>query len=82
MTGQPGTQVTRRTPNDDKAHDLYLKGRFAWQRWTAEGAQKGIDLFKAALEVDPEYPLAYSVWRGDETKSDRSPTWMYARLRP
>jgi serine/threonine protein kinase/tetratricopeptide (TPR) repeat protein len=60
VTGQLDSPRPHRTPVDDKAHDLYLKGRFAWQQWTAEGAQKGIDLFKAVLELDPAYPLAYS----------------------
>jgi len=55
------TRTTRTsTASEDKAHDLCLKGRFAWQRWTVEGAQQGIDLFKAALELDPQYPPAYS----------------------
>lgn len=51
--------VKRHTENAD-AYRLYLKGRHYWNRWTEEGFYKAIDYFQQAVEIDPNYALAYS----------------------
>jgi TolB-like protein/Flp pilus assembly protein TadD len=43
-----------------EAHELYLKGRFHWNKRTEEGLKKSIDYFQQAVERDPAYALAYS----------------------
>jgi len=43
-----------------RAYELYLMGRFFWNQRTEEGHRKAIGYFKQALELDPEYALAYS----------------------
>jgi serine/threonine-protein kinase len=60
VTSQPRATSRYHPPRDERVHDLYMKGRFAWQQWTADGARRAIDLFNAALDIDPSYPLAYS----------------------
>ncbi|MBA2733565.1 MAG: tetratricopeptide repeat protein [Acidobacteria bacterium] len=42
-----------------EAYQLYLKGRFYWNRRTAENIKKAIEQFRAATEKDPNYALAY-----------------------
>ncbi|MGH9843985.1 MAG: FlgO family outer membrane protein [Blastocatellia bacterium] len=42
------------------AHQLYVKGRNAWSKRTAEGLQEGISLFEQAVKMDPSYAPAYA----------------------
>jgi TolB-like protein/DNA-binding winged helix-turn-helix (wHTH) protein len=51
--------ATSRTVNPE-AYQLYLKGRYFWNRRTQEGLKKAIDYFNQAIAVDPNYALAYS----------------------
>jgi TolB-like protein/Tfp pilus assembly protein PilF/class 3 adenylate cyclase len=46
-------------PNTE-SHDLYLKGRFYWNKRTIDALKKSIDYFNQAIEKDPNYALAYT----------------------
>jgi TolB-like protein/DNA-binding winged helix-turn-helix (wHTH) protein/Flp pilus assembly protein TadD len=43
-----------------QAYESYLKGRFFWNKRTAEGLKVAAAYFNQAVEEDPEYPQAYS----------------------
>ena len=43
-----------------EAYQLYLKGRFYWNKRTPADFQKAIKFFEQAIEQDPNYALAYS----------------------
>jgi tetratricopeptide (TPR) repeat protein len=45
---------------NSEAYQLYLQGRFYWNRRTAGGANKAIDYFQQAIEKDPSFALAYT----------------------
>ncbi len=48
------------TPTENKeAYDLYLKGRFYWNR-RGQGLKKGLEYFLQAAELDPEFSLAHA----------------------
>jgi len=53
-------RLTKRYTDNTEAYQLYLKGRFDWNKGTEEGYMKSIEFFKQALEKDPNYALAYS----------------------
>ena len=42
------------------AYDLYLLGRYHYYQYTTESVKTARDYFKQAIEVDPQYVLAYS----------------------
>jgi tetratricopeptide (TPR) repeat protein len=42
-----------------EAYQLYLKGRYFWNKRTGPDLQKAIDYFKQAIDKDPNYALAY-----------------------
>jgi tetratricopeptide (TPR) repeat protein len=44
---------------DPEAYQLYLKGRYHWNRRTEEGLKKGLEYFQRAIEIDPGYAPAY-----------------------
>ncbi|HKV77203.1 MAG TPA: tetratricopeptide repeat protein [Candidatus Sulfotelmatobacter sp.] len=54
--GQPG--VGRR-PVNSEAHDLYLRGRYWWNRRTPPAVWKSVAYFNQALEKEPLYAQAY-----------------------
>ncbi len=43
----------------NEAYQLYLKGRFFWNKRTPESIRKAIELFGLAIEKDPGFALAY-----------------------
>ncbi|MCY7348540.1 MAG: winged helix-turn-helix domain-containing protein [Pyrinomonadaceae bacterium] len=55
---------TKHFPRPDtasaEAYHLYLKGRYFWNKRTAEWMKKGIECFQQALDCDPNYAPAYS----------------------
>jgi len=54
------TLVGIKAPTMDlKAHDLYLKGRYFWNKRTGEGLRRSVVFFEDAIRHDPNYALAY-----------------------
>ena len=60
LSGEQKKQLTKRYTENSEAYYLYLKGRYYWNKRTAEGLRKGIEYFQEAIEKDPGYALAYS----------------------
>src|SRR6266511_3356158 len=60
LSGNDTNGITKRYTNDNEAYQLYLKGRFYWNKRTGEGIKKAIELLTAATEKDPDFALAYA----------------------
>jgi serine/threonine protein kinase/Tfp pilus assembly protein PilF len=60
LSGAQRNLVSQRPTQNSEAYQLYLQGRFYWNRRTAGGATKAIDYFQQAIAKDPNYALAYS----------------------
>lgn len=60
LTERERKSLARRYTENLEAYHLYLKGRFFWNKHTKEGALKGIDYFRRAIELDPNYAMAYA----------------------
>jgi serine/threonine-protein kinase len=60
LSGAEETKVTRTATADPEAYQAYLKGRYYWNRRTAENLQKAIEQFKSATDRDPNYALAFA----------------------
>jgi TolB-like protein/Tfp pilus assembly protein PilF len=52
-------QMSRSSTGDSAAYDMYLKGRFYWNKRTEDGFMKALKYYQAAIERDPEYAPAY-----------------------
>lgn len=60
LTAQQTASLAAPRPVDPEAHELYLKGRFYWNKRTPEGFQKSLSYFEAAIQKDPNYAEAYA----------------------
>jgi len=45
---------------DTEAYELYLQGRFCADRFTPDDAAKGIEYYRQAVALDPEFALAWA----------------------
>ena len=54
------TGLAKRYTENNEAYQLYLKGRFYWNKRTGEALEKAADYFKQAIEKDPGFALAYA----------------------
>ncbi|MGQ0812879.1 MAG: tetratricopeptide repeat protein [Gemmatimonadota bacterium] len=52
--------LVAQAPENVDAYDLYLKGRFFWNKRTEEGFRRSIEYFEAAVARDPGYARAYA----------------------
>ncbi len=62
ITLTPGQQarLPSRANLDPVAYEAYLKGRYYWNKRTADGLRKAVIFFQQAIDKDPEYGAAYS----------------------
>jgi tetratricopeptide (TPR) repeat protein len=47
-------------PKNYEAYDLYLKGRYYWNKRTAQGFEQAVESFTQAIAKDPGYARAYA----------------------
>ncbi len=60
FTGEEQKRMTRGATEDTEAYQLYLQGRYHWNKRTLEDMQQAIDFFGQAIQRDPKYALAYA----------------------
>ncbi len=48
------------SPSSYEAYDLYLKGRYFWNKRTKDGFQQAAEYFQQAIAKDPNYARAYA----------------------
>jgi TolB-like protein/Flp pilus assembly protein TadD len=60
LSGSEKNAITKAPTANNDAYELYLKGRFFWNKRTAVDLRKSIEYFNQAIEKDPKYSLAYA----------------------
>jgi serine/threonine-protein kinase len=60
LTSEEQKQLAKRYTGNTEAYQLYLKGRYYWNKRTEEGFKKAIEYFEQAIEKDPLYALGYA----------------------
>jgi len=60
LSGSEQHAIAARPTENTEAHQLYLKGRFFWNKRTGNDLKKSIDYFEQAIAADPNYALAYA----------------------
>jgi TolB-like protein/Flp pilus assembly protein TadD len=59
ITGEEEKRLAKRSTTNPEAYQLYLKGRYFTEKFTKDGVNKGIEYFHQAIDLDPNYALAY-----------------------
>lgn len=60
LTESDEKKIQRRHSASPAAYELYLEGRFYWGKRTESGLAHAMDFFQRAIQLDPNYALAYS----------------------
>jgi serine/threonine protein kinase/Tfp pilus assembly protein PilF len=60
LSGEQKQQLARRYTDNSEAYQLYLKGRFYWNKRSESGLLKALDYYEQAIDKDPTYALAYA----------------------
>jgi tetratricopeptide (TPR) repeat protein len=60
LTGEERNRLAKSHTDNAEAYELYLKGRYHWNRRTVEGFNKAVAFFQRAIEKDTRYALAYT----------------------
>jgi len=82
LTEEQKTRLANPRQTRPEAYDAYLKGRYYWNKRTADGMQKAEHYFQQAIDSDPTYAAAYSgladcnsglTWHGFKSPADALP---------
>ncbi len=60
LSGEEKEKLAKRPTENTEAYQLYLQGRYQWNKRTLEGMQQSIDFFQQAIARDPQYALAHA----------------------
>ena len=60
LSGSEKQQVTRQGTKNPDAYQLYLKGRYYWNKRTAADVNDALSYFNQAIALDPGYAQAYA----------------------
>jgi TolB-like protein/DNA-binding winged helix-turn-helix (wHTH) protein/Flp pilus assembly protein TadD len=90
LTAEQQTRIARPRQLEPAAYEAYLKGRYYWNKRTAESLQKASIYFQQAIDKDPAYGAAYSgladcnsglTWHGFSSPSEALPKANAAALK-
>ena len=60
ITGSEKNSIAKTPTVNPEAYELYLKGRFFWNKRSGVDLRKAIEFFNQAIAKDPNYALAYA----------------------
>ena len=60
LSGVDQQKLTKTYTTNAEAYQLYLRGKFFWNKRTGEALKQAVGFYNQAIERDPNYALAYS----------------------
>jgi len=60
LLGEEKERIVKRHTENLEAYNLYLQGRYFWNKRGEEPLKKSVDYFEQAIKKDPGYALAYA----------------------
>jgi eukaryotic-like serine/threonine-protein kinase len=85
LSGTEKGEIAKRNTQDVEAYQLYLKGRYFWNKRTEGGLLQAINYLNRAIERDPRYALAYAgladAYLVEGWVGQRPPTEIYPKAR-
>ena len=82
LSDEQKTRLASPRQSTPDAYEAYLKGRYYWNKRTADGMQKAEHYFQQAVDSDPTYAAAYSgladcnsglMWHGFKSPAEAFP---------
>lgn len=81
LTGSEENRVVKNQTQNAEAYQLYLQGRYNWNKRTEPTTQKAIGYFQRAVEKDPGYAMAYVGLAESYVLSEMPPAERYAKVK-
>jgi adenylate cyclase len=60
LSGNDSSGINKQYTTNNEAYQLYLQGRYFWNKRSSDNLKKAAELFKAATLKDPNFALAYA----------------------
>jgi TolB-like protein/Tfp pilus assembly protein PilF len=60
LTPDDRSRLMARYTRNTEAYQLYVRGRYFWERRTGDALRKSIEYYRKAIELDPAYALAFA----------------------
>lgn len=60
LSGNDSKGMTKQITSNNEAYQLYLQGRYFWNKRNGENLKKAAELLRAATDKDPNFALAYA----------------------
>jgi len=60
LTGAEKKKLRKASTDNSEAYQLYLKGRYHWNKRTSESLRKSVQYYREAIETDPSFASAYA----------------------
>lgn len=60
LSGEEQQRLVKRDTTNAESFQFYLRGRYFWNKRTAQGIRKAIEQFQSAIDRDPTYALGYT----------------------
>jgi TolB-like protein/Tfp pilus assembly protein PilF len=60
LTGADQQRIAKNYTTNNDAYQLYLRGRYLWNKRKSDDIRKSIEYFQQAIDKDPTYALAYA----------------------
>ena len=60
LLGDQRANLVKRYTDNAEAHQLYLKGRYFYNKWTEDGFKKAVEFHQQATSIEPDYAPAYA----------------------
>jgi serine/threonine-protein kinase len=84
LLGRENPAVNKAATENVEAHNVYLQGHFYFERRNLEDFRRSIGFFDRAIQLDPNYALAYAersealTWIADQSGEHQKETWAIA----
>jgi serine/threonine-protein kinase len=59
LSGEEQQRLVKRDTTNAEAYQFYLRGRYFWNKRTADSLKKAMEEFEQAIDRDPNYALGY-----------------------
>jgi DNA-binding winged helix-turn-helix (wHTH) protein/tetratricopeptide (TPR) repeat protein len=59
LTPRDQVRLSKRPTDNIEAYNLYMRGRYFWNKYSKEWTLKALEAFEQAIKIDPHYALAH-----------------------